>query len=79
MTSELAEPLLRVSGIETFYGPIQAIRGISLEVPRRGIVTVLGADRERRAHEGDREQPPRDLQATSPIGERGRLHGPSAV
>ena len=39
-----AEPLLRVANIETFYGPIQAIRSVSLEVPQRGIVTVLGAN-----------------------------------
>ena len=44
MMQTSAEPLLRVSGIETFYGPIQAIRGVSLEVPQRGIVTVLGAN-----------------------------------
>ena len=37
-------PLLRVQGIETFYGPIQAIRGVSLEVPEGTIVTVLGAN-----------------------------------
>jgi branched-chain amino acid transport system ATP-binding protein len=38
------EPLLRVGGIETYYGPIQAIRGISLQVERGQIVTVLGAN-----------------------------------
>ena len=30
--SETAAPLLSVSSIETFYGPIQAIRGVSLDV-----------------------------------------------
>ena len=35
-----AEPLLRLSNIETFYGPIMAIRGVSLEVPKGSIVTV---------------------------------------
>ena len=40
----MTEPLLKVSGIETFYGPIQAIRGVSLEVPEGKIVTVLGAN-----------------------------------
>lgn len=39
-----AEPLLSVSGIETYYGPIQAIRGISLDVAPGQIVTVLGAN-----------------------------------
>jgi len=40
----MTEPLLRVEGIETFYGPIQAIRGVSLEVGEGQIVTVLGAN-----------------------------------
>ena len=40
----MSEPLLQVTGIETFYGPIQAIRGVNLEVPHGKIVTVLGAN-----------------------------------
>jgi len=36
--------ILKVSNIETFYGPIQALRGVSLEVPQGRIVTVLGAN-----------------------------------
>ena len=40
----MTEPLLRVTDIETFYGPIQAIRGVSLEVAPRQMVTVLGAN-----------------------------------
>jgi branched-chain amino acid transport system ATP-binding protein len=39
-----AEPILSVSNIETYYGPIQAIRSVSLEVPKGSIVTVLGAN-----------------------------------
>jgi branched-chain amino acid transport system ATP-binding protein len=39
-----ADSILRVSNIETYYGPIQAIRSVSLEVPRGRIVTVLGAN-----------------------------------
>jgi len=39
-----AAPLLSVNAIETFYGPIQAIRGVSLEVSAGQIVTVLGAN-----------------------------------
>ena len=38
------EPLLRLGGVETYYGPIQAIRGISLDVDPGQIVTVLGAN-----------------------------------
>jgi branched-chain amino acid transport system ATP-binding protein len=37
-------PLLRVNSIETFYGPIQAIRGVTLDVDEGQIVTVLGAN-----------------------------------
>ena len=40
----MTEPLLRVNAIETFYGPIQAIRGVSLDVDHGQIVTVLGAN-----------------------------------
>jgi branched-chain amino acid transport system ATP-binding protein len=40
----MGEPLLRVRNIETFYGPIMAIRGVSLEVAEGAIVTVLGAN-----------------------------------
>ncbi|MBM3554715.1 MAG: ABC transporter ATP-binding protein [Alphaproteobacteria bacterium] len=36
--------LLAVSNIETYYGPIMAIRGVSLEVAEGQIVTVLGAN-----------------------------------
>lgn len=39
-----ADPLLRVANIETYYGPIQAIRGVTLDVPEGKIVTVLGAN-----------------------------------
>ncbi len=39
-----AEPLLRVDEIETFYGSIQALRGISLEVRDGEIVTLIGAN-----------------------------------
>jgi branched-chain amino acid transport system ATP-binding protein len=40
----MAEALLEVSNIETYYGPIMAIRGISFGVPRGAIVTILGAN-----------------------------------
>src|SRR6478752_4308817 len=36
--------ILKLSNIESYYGPIMAIRGISLEVPRGQIVTLLGAN-----------------------------------
>jgi branched-chain amino acid transport system ATP-binding protein len=40
----MGDPLLEVSNIETFYGPIMAIRGVSFAVERRAIVTILGAN-----------------------------------
>ena len=39
-----AEPILKVSNIESYYGPIMAIRGVSLSLPAGKIVTVLGAN-----------------------------------
>lgn len=40
----MSEALLRINSVETFYGPIQAIRGVSLDVDQGQIVTVLGAN-----------------------------------
>ena len=40
----MASPLLEVSNIETYYGPIMAIRGISFSVEEGSIVTILGAN-----------------------------------
>ena len=40
----MAEPLLAVNNIETFYGPIMAIRGVSFSVTAGSIVTILGAN-----------------------------------
>jgi branched-chain amino acid transport system ATP-binding protein len=40
----VSQPLLSVNTIETFYGPIQAIRGVSIDVEAGQIVTVLGAN-----------------------------------
>jgi branched-chain amino acid transport system ATP-binding protein len=40
----VSEPLLVVDGIETFYGSIQALRGVSFKVPQGSIVTLLGAN-----------------------------------
>lgn len=36
--------LLKVSGIETYYGKIQALKGVSLDVEQGKIVTILGAN-----------------------------------
>jgi branched-chain amino acid transport system ATP-binding protein len=37
-------PVLEVRNVETFYGAVMALRGVSLEVRRGQIVTILGAN-----------------------------------
>ena len=44
MTRSTSPPLLALRNIETYYGPILAIRGVSLEVRAATIVTILGAN-----------------------------------
>lgn len=36
--------MLKLSDIQTFYGPIQALKGVSLEVNQGEIVTLIGAN-----------------------------------
>ncbi|WP_319547139.1 ABC transporter ATP-binding protein [Ruegeria conchae] len=38
------KPILRIRNIESFYGPIMAIRGVSLDVHAGQIVSILGAN-----------------------------------
>ncbi|MGR3621258.1 ABC transporter ATP-binding protein [Pseudophaeobacter sp.] len=40
----MGEALLEIKNLESFYGPIMAIRGVSLKVEKGQIVTVLGAN-----------------------------------
>ena len=40
----MADALLDVTNIETYYGPIMAIRGVSFSVREGNIVTILGAN-----------------------------------
>ncbi len=40
----MTETLLKVDNLESYYGPIMAIRGVSLKVRKGEIVTVLGAN-----------------------------------
>jgi branched-chain amino acid transport system ATP-binding protein len=40
----MADALLSVSNIETYYGPVIAIRGVSFSVAQGNIVTILGAN-----------------------------------
>ena len=37
-------PLLKIRNIETYYGPILAIKGVSLDVEEGDMVTILGAN-----------------------------------
>ena len=40
----MADSLLTVTNLETYYGPIMAIRGVSFTAPQGAIVTILGAN-----------------------------------
>jgi branched-chain amino acid transport system ATP-binding protein len=42
--SVAAGPILELEGVHTYYGSIQALRGVSLEVREGEIVTLLGAN-----------------------------------
>jgi len=37
-------PQLKLSNVESAYGPVKAVRGVSLQVPSGAIVTVLGSN-----------------------------------
>src|SRR5438067_5857053 len=40
----MSDTMLRLSNVESAYGPIKAIRGVSLQVRRGEIATVLGSN-----------------------------------
>src|SRR5215470_9563474 len=40
----MSTPLLSVRNLESYYGPITAIRGVSFDVGEGQIVTILGAN-----------------------------------
>ena len=40
----MSDALLTLANVESAYGPVRAIRGVSLSVPMGSIVTVLGAN-----------------------------------
>ena len=44
MAKAKSDDILSIRNIETFYGPIMAIRGVSLDVKEGSMVTVLGAN-----------------------------------
>lgn len=43
-TANTSSALLRLTNIESAYGPVKAIRGVSLEVKKGQIVTLLGSN-----------------------------------
>lgn len=40
----MSEPLLKVRGVQTFYGKIQALKGIDMDVNQGEIVTLIGSN-----------------------------------
>ena len=40
----MSEPILQLANVESAYGPVKAIRGVSLTVASGSVVTVLGAN-----------------------------------
>ncbi|MEX0286762.1 MAG: ABC transporter ATP-binding protein [Paracoccaceae bacterium] len=40
----MSKPVLEINNLETFYGPIMALRGVSLQVQEGQIATILGAN-----------------------------------
>ena len=40
----MSVPVLELANVESSYGPVQALRGVSLKVPEGRIITVLGAN-----------------------------------
>jgi branched-chain amino acid transport system ATP-binding protein len=44
MSSMTKEPLLKIRGVETFYGNIKALNGVNLDVHEGEIVTLIGAN-----------------------------------
>ncbi|MDR3535541.1 MAG: ATP-binding cassette domain-containing protein, partial [Acetobacteraceae bacterium] len=40
----MTAPLLHLSGVAAFYGAIQALRGVDMEVHEGEIVTLIGAN-----------------------------------
>jgi len=41
---EMSEPILKISDLKVNYGGIEAVKGISFEVPQGEIVTLIGAN-----------------------------------
>ena len=46
----MSEPLLRLSGINTYYGPIHILQDVALDVGHGELVCLLGGNEIGRAH-----------------------------
>ena len=44
MTDDSSSALLTLGNVETYYGPVMAIRGVSMEVRQSQIVALMGAN-----------------------------------
>ncbi|GEO41160.1 branched-chain amino acid transport system ATP-binding protein [Skermanella aerolata] len=44
MSGQMREPMLKISGVHTFYGSIEALKGVDMEVSAGEIVTLIGAN-----------------------------------
>ena len=42
--TRVGDSILELANVEASYGPVQALRGVTLSVPKGRIVTVLGAN-----------------------------------
>ena len=40
----MSTPMLKISGVHTFYGSIEALKGVDMEVSAGEIVTLIGAN-----------------------------------
>lgn len=45
--------MLKVDNIDVYYGAIHAIKGISIEVPKGEIVTLVGSNGSRQKHNAE--------------------------
>ncbi len=44
MKDDNKNPMLKVDKVDTFYGPIQALRGVSIHIDKGEIVSIIGAN-----------------------------------
>lgn len=40
----MSEPLIQFNNVETFYGPVQALKGVSFKLNKGEILTIIGAN-----------------------------------